>query len=243
MKIKYTLPYVLSSIIALSCGHTSGTTLSAHRNIPALQSIRGYIPQFHSDIDNVQYTLSDSLPVPRPISVEESHKKLLYICDTGDTICRSNGSRAWRNNNPGNLVYGQFAIDNGAIGKGGRFAVFPDEETGRAALAELLRGKGYANLTIGRAIIKYAPPRENNVVLYHTKLRKLTGLELNIKLCDLTDDQLERVVDAISIIEGWTPGTETTLTAAPAHKKSATELAWTKANTMRTNMQNTQKTL
>jgi hypothetical protein len=49
-------------------------------------------------------------------------------------------TRSWRNNNPGNLVMGDFARRNGAIGQAGfipdgkkkfKFAVFPDYGTGR----------------------------------------------------------------------------------------------------------------
>lgn len=42
---------------------------------------------------------------------------------------RSGGTKAWRNNNPGNMIYSAkgFAIRHGAIGKAGGMAVFPSE--------------------------------------------------------------------------------------------------------------------
>jgi hypothetical protein len=60
---------------------------------------------------------------------------------------RSGGDRNWRNNNPGNIEYGKFAISMGAIGSDGRFAIFPSEEMGRKAADTLLKGKSYANLS------------------------------------------------------------------------------------------------
>jgi len=143
-----------------------------------------------------------------PIVVETIDKKsdILYIMNTGDTICRSGGSRAWRNNNPGCLVYSKFTREKGALGKGGKFAVFPSEQTGRAALADLLRGDGYKNLSIERAIIKYAPPYENDVARYKQRLRKMTGLPLNKRLGDLNSEEMEKVVSAICVIEGWRTG-------------------------------------
>lgn len=144
---------------------------------------------------------------PRAIEAYKHNKDVMYIMNTGDTIRRIGGTLAWRNNNPGNLAYGEFARENGAIGKGPRnFAVFPDEATGRAALSALLRSNKYNNLTIANAIVKYAPPVENDVSLYHNRLRKMTGLNLNIKICNLDSAQMRKVTDAICVIEGWCEG-------------------------------------
>src|ERR1700722_2973672 len=64
-------------------------------------------------------------------------------------------SVSWRNNNPGNLLIGDFARRNGAIGWAGcikdtnyKFAVFPDYATGRQAQAKRLKeGTMYIDLT------------------------------------------------------------------------------------------------
>ena len=50
------------------------------------------------------------------------------------------GVRNWRNNNPGNLEYGPFAKSKGAIGTGGRFAVFATLEDGLRAKKDLVFG-------------------------------------------------------------------------------------------------------
>ena len=47
-------------------------------------------------------------------------------------------SRSFRNNNPGNIKYGEFAKSHGATGQdSGGFAQFPDEETGKKAQRDL----------------------------------------------------------------------------------------------------------
>jgi len=227
MKAKITLPYILSGAMLMSSISTSKTSAMVVEPT-AKKKVCMFAPFYSNEPSTI--TIPNEEESSRAVKVIDRNKHLLYICENGDTICRSNGTRAWRNNNPGNLVYGDFARENGAIGKGGKFAAFPDEATGRTALAELLRGEKYCNLTIDRAIIKYAPPRENNVALYKKQLRDMTGLPLNIKISQLTPEQMESVVDAICVIEGWKPGQEKTLVASSRQKaadakRNATTLA------------------
>lgn len=56
-------------------------------------------------------------------------------------------ARGDRNNNPGNIEYGQFAVAHGATGSDGRFAIFPDWNTGANAMAALLRQR-YQGMTL-----------------------------------------------------------------------------------------------
>jgi hypothetical protein len=79
------------------------------------------------------------------------------------------GSRAQRNNNPGNINWGEFASKHGATGPetlknggAGRFAHFPDEATGFAAMKSLLQSSGYKGLTIRQCLNRYAPPADGN---------------------------------------------------------------------------------
>jgi len=127
----------------------------------------------------------------------------------GKHFVRHGGSRAWRNNNPGNIRSGDFANEHGAIGAAAGFAVFPDYAAGHAALKALLKTDVYASKTIVEAVSHYAPPKENNTKAYAANLQKLTGLDGKIKLSSLTDQQLESVVNAIEKLEGTSPGTET----------------------------------
>lgn len=75
-------------------------------------------------------------------------------------------NRPQRNHNPGDIEYGQFARLHGATSSDSRFAIFPDDATGFAALRALLNTPMYRILTIEQMVNKYAPPVENNVSNY-----------------------------------------------------------------------------
>lgn len=133
-------------------------------------------------------------------------RDVVYTTADGRRVRRTGGTRAWRNMNPGNIRYSEFSRNAGAIGQAGGFAVFPDEETGTRAISSLLRGQSYNNLTIARAITRYAPPSENNTAAYHRRIQQITGLNINRRISDLSDGELSHVVDAIRAIEGWEAG-------------------------------------
>ncbi len=142
----------------------------------------------------------------QPTRATESAKDVIYHNADGTRTRRTGGSRAWRNSNPGNIRYSEFAARMGAIGSAGGFAVFPDEATGMRAIRALMRSDSYNNLTIASAISKYAPPSENNTSSYHRQIEKLTGLSINKRIRDLNDAELSRIAAAIRVLEGWTPG-------------------------------------
>ena len=79
-------------------------------------------------------------------------------------------NRPQRNNNPGNINYGLFAARfDGVLETGethNRFARFPSAAKGWEALDALFRTPLYYRLTIRQAIMRYAPPVENNSDLY-----------------------------------------------------------------------------
>lgn len=82
---------------------------------------------------------------------------VIYHRNDGGKLIKTGGSPAWRNSNPGNIrSLGDFAKENGSIGEVSGFAVFPDYETGRRALSRLLRGEKYRDLSIFKAVAKYA---------------------------------------------------------------------------------------
>lgn len=133
---------------------------------------------------------------------------VLYVADDDGKVIRSGGSRSRRNSNPGNMRYTEFSRRHGAIGSAGGFAVYPDTETGLAALLALLQGPSYINLSIYSAIAKYAPSDENDTDGYRAQIAKLTGLDVQKKLRELTISEFYRVIGAIQIIEGYAAGTE-----------------------------------
>ena len=67
------------------------------------------------------------------------------------------GSIAWRNNNPGNLVWGSsaHATKTGCIGKARGRPVVPDYETGKHAMRLLLKEDFYQRLTLNELPRKY----------------------------------------------------------------------------------------
>lgn len=92
-------------------------------------------------------------------------------------------SRGERNRNPGNIEYGPFAKSMGAVGTDGRFAIFPNEQTGIKAQEQLLLGKGYlggGRNTITAIVNKYAPLSDNNPVTnYVSYVAQRIGIDPN----------------------------------------------------------------
>lgn len=158
---------------------------------------------------DVSVAANDATPVSAAADASESGKDVVYTYPDGTRYKRTGGSRAWRNNNPGNLRYSEFSRRAGAIARAGGFAVFPDEETGMAAIGKLMRTRQYSGLTIAQAIARYAPPFENNTAGYNKRIQELTGLDITMRVADLSDAQIAKMADAIRHIEGWTPGTIT----------------------------------
>jgi len=109
-------------------------------------------------------------------------------------------SRGWRNNNPGNMEYGSFAKSHGAIGSDGRFAIFPDVETGLRAMRALLKSSKYRNLTPKQALYRYAPPGENDVQAYADSLRR-NGANINKPIKDMNDDEFNRLIATMTDVE------------------------------------------
>jgi hypothetical protein len=120
---------------------------------------------------------------------------------------RTGGDRNWRNNNPGNIEYGPFAIKYGATGSDGRFAIFPTEEQGRMAQDALLKSKNYASLSLADAIKRYAPSNENDPKSYANQIMKSTGIDTSKTYASLTPDEQGKVLDAMKRIEGGRAGT------------------------------------
>jgi len=126
-------------------------------------------------------------------------------------------SRSWKDNNPGNIIWGPFAKRMGATGPDadGRFAVFPTYEAGRNALRTLL-SEGpdstdwkYRDLTIAEALAHYAPGFENDTQNYIDLVTKFTGKPASTKVGSLDEAGLTGLMDAIQRVEGWNPAAAT----------------------------------
>jgi hypothetical protein len=118
---------------------------------------------------------------------------------------RQGGHRNWRNNNPGNIEYGPFAMSMGATGSDGRFAIFPDMEMGYRAADALMKGKNYQNLSIANAIKRWAPANENDVNAYQRKFQQ-AGFDLNKRYGDLSPAEQRKYLETKMSMEGGKAG-------------------------------------
>ena len=131
------------------------------------------------------------------------------VVDTSAGNQRREGARNWRNNNPGNINFGDFAKRMGAVGTDGRFAVFSTLEQGKNAKEQLLFGNTsrYINLSVSDAISRYAPPNENNTNAYIDAVVRTVGdISPSTVMSSLNPGQRKRFLDAITSQEGFREG-------------------------------------
>jgi len=162
-------------------------------------------------------TTPAELDAPRPVEGSDVKGAIKKVIKAGDGFTdvetvdgnqlRRKGARNWRNNNPGNLEYGGFAKEKGAVGTDGRFAVFPTLEIGSKAKSDLVFGKNYINLSIRNAIAKYAPETENNTNAYINRIVQATNASPDTILKDLNTEQRTAMMNTISQVEGFKSGT------------------------------------
>lgn len=162
-------------------------------------------------------------------SIVESGEGFLVVKRPDGAVERLVGARNWRNNNPGNLQYeGGFSKSMGAIGSDGRFAIFPTYDMGNAARAKLIfSGKGYKDLTLSKAIAKYAPSHENDTGAYQQHVIAAVG-GVDQKMSDYTEPEQKIILAAMKKEEGFRPGKIQTLTAGtsrPAQPSTDSESA------------------
>jgi hypothetical protein len=129
-----------------------------------------------------------------------------YFDESGNMTIRSGGTKAWRNNNPGNMKYrGGFAVRHGAIGMAGGMAIFPTEAIGRKALTDLLKSINYNTIKVAELPEKYD---SRNAEEYRRMLLSISKLDPKKRVKDLNAKEFERLQAAIERIEGWEVGQE-----------------------------------
>lgn len=135
-----------------------------------------------------------------------------YIDANGRILLRTGGTISWRFNNPGNMRPRHKKNYPGQIGIGetasGSFAIFESYESGRQEKKLLLR-RAYNTMSLQDAIYKYAPPNENDTEKYISFLVSRTGFSREVMLSSLDDAQIESLMDAMEIKEGYNAKTET----------------------------------
>jgi hypothetical protein len=136
------------------------------------------------------------------------------------------GSKAWRHNNPGNLVQGPHTQKHGAIGSAtyitineqGKeqkftFAIFPSYEVGHKAMLALLKESRYLQLTLKVLPRKYTgvedgKPDTKESIAYRDFLKKCTKFDMDRTLQSLTEEEFNTLIKKMGNYEGWHPWTE-----------------------------------
>lgn len=145
-----------------------------------------------------------------------SGTKRVYQLKNGTQETRTGGTRAWRNNNEGNLEFGQYAKSHYAVGTDSRFAVFPSEYLGFKAKETLIfTTKNYRNLSLFKAIHRYAPSVENNTSWYYQTVKNAVGVDK--RMSSYSENERQAIIHAMRKVEGWRKG--------KVHRKALTAVA------------------
>ena len=142
-----------------------------------------------------------------------------YVIYPGEV--RVGGSRAWRNNNPGNLKGGgEMAQRLGAVGHDGRFAIFPNKAVGDAAQRGLIQQRwpdqsiremisGIDSTTGKRLPYGYAPKTDsNNPDRYVRSVGEWSGIDVDrVRIRNLTPQQMDALIQAMQRYEHQAAGT------------------------------------
>ncbi|MFK3739098.1 hypothetical protein [Massilia sp. TN1-12] len=132
------------------------------------------------------------------------NNSVIYVDADGSEFLHSGGTRAWRNNNPGNLIASEKS--GLSIGKGGRFAAFANHEDGVKALKYSLT-HFYSNRKLDEVFKKYAPASDRNDPDHYLKLVKdFSGLDSSRTIGSLNENELTKFAAAIQRVEGWKAG-------------------------------------
>lgn len=116
----------------------------------------------------------------------------------------SHGTRAFRNNNSGNLKFSssEKALAAGAIGVDtAGFAVFSSVEDGDRARSQVVFGT-YRNTKLTDMIARYAPSSENNTAAYQAAVLRYVGGK-NKKMSGYSTSERQKIMDAMKQHEGF----------------------------------------
>ncbi|MDB5800608.1 MAG: peptidoglycan-binding protein [Rhodocyclales bacterium] len=140
-----------------------------------------------------------------------------FLTDDGQHILRKGGTLPWRINNCGDLIspvangkpapkktcnYVGFAKVPSKSGEDHHFFIFPDYETGRAELLASLKRK-HPEHNLPEVIRTYAPAKENDTASYTRTLLSKTGIPADKLVKNMSEDELNAVMDGIEEIEGY----------------------------------------
>jgi hypothetical protein len=142
---------------------------------------------------------NDMMPVPpEAYYSQNTTQNFEHIFGNNYPTQLQGNSAAIRNNNPGNIKYGDFAKQFGATdgglaadGDGSHHAKFPTVEAGINAIGALLQGKGYANLPVYNALNRWITGSPDKPGAYARQVADRVG---NKRIADLTPEELRTVV-------------------------------------------------
>lgn len=125
---------------------------------------------------------------------------------SGDVSAPPGGkeARGARNNNPGNIEFGNFAKNRGAVGSDGRFAKFKSPSQGIQAMGDLLGvyQSQHGLNTIGQMINRWAPEGENDTNAYAARVARAVGIGVNDPLnLQNEPDKAARMIAAMIEVE------------------------------------------
>ncbi len=127
---------------------------------------------------------------------------------------RTGNSSSWLANNPGNMdltddtvLWGSYEGKFLQWGKH-RFAIFPNEATGLAAVQSFLRKhQRQRDITLMMNLFAPAGDLTNNPTQYSQAVAKALGVPVSTLVKDLSDAQLLTFAKEIQRVEGWKEGT------------------------------------
>ena len=138
----------------------------------------------------------------------QEQMKRTYFYEDGTYLTKEGGTVAWRNNNEGNLRPGKLSQNRIGVDKK-NFAVFATPEDGHNAKKYLLfKSDSYRNLTLKKAIEKYAPATDHNNPTKYANFIISHGKVDNKVMSKYTPDEQTRIMSAMKIQEGYKKGTE-----------------------------------
>lgn len=168
------------------------------------------------NIENVtpQQAILSSIGVKTNIiEIVSSKGRTLTLKRNDGAIVERVGNINWRANNPGNIRPTKWSLKwPGVIGSmdtvNGKFLVFDSYESGRKALyRQLFEMNSYKNLTISKALQRYAPAADkNDPVAYAKSVIAVAGQDGVLSSFDEATRQ--KIVDAFQKKEGYVPGKE-----------------------------------
>jgi hypothetical protein len=193
-------------------GYRNSFTFGSPKNLVALDQATQ--KELYGQSDDPTVAAKQALSAPPKVTPDVSPvaarlKSLEHQVASGTTSAQEqnlreaivnipNNTLAYRNNNPGNLL---FAKQRGAT-KGERgFAKFDSPEKGYEALGNQISLDSLRGKTLNAFINKYAPPSENDTGKYLAFITKKLGVPAATKLKDMDHDLL---VEAMAQMESGT---------------------------------------